>query len=188
MTTVQISLLISGLAFIIALWARYEGFITIRRSRIIDRLKRIGECIELATKMNCKAEDFERLFEKVKPISFSANSDAIKLYNWEETMSNLKKAKEVTQAFIDNAYQDLEDFRKRKRVKLSQIEMEAFLAEFQGIKTRLEHLLTSFENLIIEKEILLKKTDELEAEHLMLLDKKYQQEAELEKLKKNAGI
>ena len=199
MNTVQISLLISGLALIIALWARFEGFITTRRSRIIDRLKRIGECLDLATEMNCKTEDFERLLEKLNATSSGTNDDAISVAHWEKIMSDFKKAKEVTQAFIDSAHQNLEDFKKRRRVKVSEIELEAFLAEFQSIKTRHVHLLSLFENLIGEKEaqlgkieelkseneILRQKRDELVAKKQMLIHKKDVQRTELEKLKKN---
>ncbi len=124
MNAVQITLLISGLALIIALWARFEGFITTRRSRIIDRLKRIGECIDLATELNCKTEDFERLYKKLKPTSTSTNSNAVELVNWEKRMSDFKNLKEVTQAFIDSAHQYLEDLKKRKKVKLSQLEFD----------------------------------------------------------------
>jgi hypothetical protein len=195
MTAVQISLLISGLALIIALWARFEGFITTRRSRIIDRLKRIGECIDLATELNCKTEDFERLYKKLKPTSTSTNSNAVELVNWEKRMSDFKNLKEVTQAFIDSAHQYLEDLKKRKKVKLSQIEFEAFLSEFQSIKILQQHLFTLFENLIIEEQIQLgkieelksknqilrQKRDELVAKNQMLLDKKNNK-------KQNSGI
>ena len=114
-------------------------------------------------------------------------------------MSYIRNVKAVTQTFIDNAHQDLEDFKKRKRVKLSQIELEAFLAKFQSIKTRHVHLFTLFENLIIEREIQLGRIEELKSENQilrqkrdelvgkkqMLLDKKDQKEVKLEKLKKN---
>ena len=109
MTTVQIGLLISGLVLIIALWDCFEGFITTRQSSIIDHLKRIGDCIDLATEMNCRTEDFQTLLEKVKPTSSNANSDVIKLANWGETMSYIKNVKKVTQVFIGKARQDLED-------------------------------------------------------------------------------
>lgn len=198
MTISLISLGISVIAVFISLWGRFEDFTKTRRSRTLDRIRRIGECIDLATKMNFKAEDFERLFEKVKPISSDPNSDAMKLTNWENTMSNIKNAKNAMQAFIENGHQYLEDFKKRKRVKLSQIEIEAFLAQFKCINTNQEHLFTSFENLIIEKkvqqvkyeelksekQILLKEKSELEAERQMILNKKNQIEVELKKPKK----
>lgn len=201
MTTVQISLLISGFALSITLWARFEGFLTTRRSKMIDRIKRIGECIDLATKMLCKAEDFERLYEKEKPIFSTANSDVMKLVDWQKSRSNFKKAKEATQAFIDSAHQNLEYLKNRKRVTFSQIEMEAFLAEFQGIKTRFEHLFTSFGNLIVEKnlqlekfeklqsehQILLKERDELETEYQITFNEKNQKQAKLGKPKKTNG-
>lgn len=171
MTTVQISLLISGLVLIITLWARYEGFITTRQSSIIDQLKRIGDCIDLATEMNCRTEDFQTLLEKVKPTPSNTNSDDIKLVNWEETMSRVKNVKKATQAFIENAHQDLEDLKKRKKIKLSQIELEAFLAEVQSIKTRYMHLFTLFEKLIIEKEIQLEKIEELKIKNQRLSQK-----------------
>lgn len=184
MTSIQISLLISGLALLISLWARFEGFVTNRRSRIVDRLKRLGECIDLATELICQAENYESLLEKVKANPNIPESDTKKNENWEKMMQSISNVKQVTQAFIDSAHQDLKDFKRGKRVKLSQIEIEAFLAEFQSIKTRHRHLFLQFEKLVAENEILQAENEELKSKLITFSKKWIEQEVDYEKIKK----